>query len=347
VAVVLLVLLASASAAKPKRRSEVRTNMPGFKKGASLITSPTPSSYIDPATLPASFDWRNVGGVSYATKSLNQHIPQYCGSCWAHGAMSAFADRIKIARKARGVDINLSIQYILNCGANTAGSCYGGDAGATYQFVHDNGYVPYDTCMGYSACSSDSSEGFCGNADWTCTAMNTCRTCSTFSENGGKCVGLNTFPNASIAQFGGVSGETAMMQEIYARGPLACGINAEPILDYQGGIANIPNQPGIDHVISVVGWGVDNSTNTKYWIIRNSWGEFWGEMGYIRLVKGQDQLSIEEDCDWATPAAWTEKNFPCGEDGTGCVSSNTPQYVDPSVDGLPLGFILSRGAGDV
>lgn len=35
---------------------------------------------------------------------------------WAHGALSALADRIKIARNAVGDDINLSIQYLLNCG---------------------------------------------------------------------------------------------------------------------------------------------------------------------------------------------------------------------------------------
>jgi len=35
-------------------------------------------------------------------------------------------DRIKIAQKGKGTDINLSIQYILNCGAESAGSCHGG-----------------------------------------------------------------------------------------------------------------------------------------------------------------------------------------------------------------------------
>eukprot|EP00804_Cyclotella_cryptica_P008629 CCRYP_007588-RE/>CCRYP_007588-RE protein AED:0.47 eAED:0.47 QI:0/-1/0/1/-1/1/1/0/101 len=72
--------------------------------------------YISEEDLPPSWDWRNVSGHSFLTHSLNQHIPQYCGSCWAHGALSALADRIKIARNAVGDDINLSIQWVLNCG---------------------------------------------------------------------------------------------------------------------------------------------------------------------------------------------------------------------------------------
>ena len=69
--------------------------------------SPLPNTYIDDSALPESFSWGNVDGVSYLSKSLNQHIPQYCGSCWAHGAMSALADRIKIARGALNVGSGL------------------------------------------------------------------------------------------------------------------------------------------------------------------------------------------------------------------------------------------------
>ena len=220
--------------------------------------------------LPQSFTWSNVDGTNYLTKNLNQHIPTYCGSCWAHGSISALADRIKIARKAAWPDINLSIQFLLNC--QMGGSCNGGDHLATYKAIKEYGSIPYDDCMIYQACSSDSKEAVCqeNKKDFECRPINICKTCDTFTSRGGSCYPITYYPNATIAEFGAVRGAEDMKTEIYKNGPIACGINAEEIVDYQGGVLNLPKKlKMINHIISVVGWGYDQTLDKQYWNIRN------------------------------------------------------------------------------
>lgn len=265
--------------------------------------SPLPSTYIKSEDLPTDFSWKNVGGVSYVTKNLNQHIPVYCGSCWAHGSMSALADRIKIARNAQSPDINLAIQVILNCGKLIAGSCNGGSASGAYEFVKKFGGIPFDTCQQYQAVNGE------------CSAIATCMTCQTFGVD---CAPVTKYPNATITEYGTIKGESDMMAEIYARGPIACNIDAVPLLNYTGGIVvdESIRDKLTDHVISVVGWGVDDGL--KYWIGRNSWGEYWGEMGWFRVARGDNQLGIESNCAWATPGTFTEVNYPCYEGAENC-----------------------------
>merc|ERR1719480_140950 len=95
------------------------------------------------------------------------------------------------------------------------------------------------------------------------------------------------------------------MAEIFNRGPIACGVDANPILNYEGGILT-DDGSGIDHVVSVVGWGQD-AEKGMYWIVRNSWGEYWGEMGYFRVQKGK--LFLEDQCSWAVPGDFTAPEF--------------------------------------
>ena len=275
--------------------------------------------YHAPESLPLAFSWNNIAGVNYLTKNLNQHIPVYCGSCWAHGSISSLADRIKIKRKAAWPDINLSIQFLLNC--QMGGSCNGGDHLATYKAIHEYGSIPYDDCMIYQACSSDSSEEGCKNNKqmFECTATNICKTCDTFTNRGGTCSPIMHYPNATIARYGAVKGSADMMAEIYKNGPIACGINAEEIVDYTGGVLDLPHQlKMINHIISVVGWGYDEAINKQYWFIRNSWGSYWGELGFMRLVLGENQLGIEKSCAYAIPGNWTMQNVPCFEDASNC-----------------------------
>jgi len=299
--------------------------------------SPLPYTYITDDDLPDSFTWQNVNGISYTTHSLNQHIPQYCGSCWAHGALSALADRIKIARNASTEEINLSIQWVLNCGGSIAGSCHGGSHSGAYELIKKKGFVPYDTCQPYLACSSESTDGFCSKVDTTCSAQNTCRTCI----HDGTCREIDVFPNATVAEYGnyniGFNKLHKIKAEIYARGPVAAGVNAEPLVEYKGGIVENTKfwNKMVNHVVSIVGWGKDEKSGETYWIVRNSWGQYWGEMGYFRIKAGKNALGIESQVVWATPGEFSVRNFPCTMGGENCNSSNnaavsTQYYVDPS-----------------
>jgi len=321
---IILLLVVILCASVMSRKSELLSREEVEKSGVTWRGNLTTShdNLLKHESYPDNFSWCDKDGVNYCTISRNQHIPQYCGSCWAFGTTSALADRIKIARKGKGPDVTVSVQHMLNCG--TAGSCHGGSIDGPYQWISSISKktgtgISYESGQPYLACSKESTEGFCPKIDTTCKAINVARTCGSFSQEGGPCSGLSRYPNATISDYGSISGADAMMKEIFARGPIACGIDASPILNYEQGIVTDEGD-WIDHVVSVVGWGTDPTTKQFYWIVRNSWGEFWGEMGYVRVAKGA--LVLEEQCSWAVPGAFTapefNNQFHCHEGGDNC-----------------------------
>ncbi|CAB9496894.1 Cathepsin Z [Seminavis robusta] len=307
---------------------------------------PLPHTYITPEQLPKAFDWGNVNGVSYLTGSRNQHLPQYCGSCWAHGSLSALADRIKIARNSSipKSDIHLSVQHVLNCGGKVAGSCHGGSATGTYEFIQQNGYVAYETCQPYMACSNESQWGFCPHVDTTCQPQNICRNCGmkyVLFDNQCTAIPSDRIPNASIAEFGTISLSDnnnihAIKAEIYARGPVAAGVNGKPLHVYHGGVyKNQTADKHNTHIVSIVGWGVNDendNVSVEYWIVRNSWGEYWGEKGFCRIQLGHNICGIEHKIVWATPGRFT-----VGARGA------SQRYVDPSSNNNNDRMALQKG----
>ncbi len=63
-------------------------------------------------------------------------------------------------------------------------------------------------------------------------------------------------PQVTISEYGSISGSAAMKKEIFHRGPIACGIYAMPLLNYESGIVQDKGE-SINHIVSVVGWGTD------------------------------------------------------------------------------------------
>jgi len=57
----------------------------------------------------------------------------------------------------------------------------------------------------------------------------------------------------------------------------------------------------VDHSVLLVGWGVDQATGEKFWLVQNTWGSQWGENGYFRIRRGTDESAIESTCEAGTP----------------------------------------------
>lgn len=60
---------------------------------------------------------------------------------------------------------------------------------------------------------------------------------------------------------------------------------------YSGGILDIDECGIVDHAVSVVGYGSENGID--FWMVRNCWGSYWGENGYVRMIRNKNnQCSI-------------------------------------------------------
>uniref|UniRef100_A0A8C1U3P3 Peptidase C1A papain C-terminal domain-containing protein n=1 Tax=Cyprinus carpio TaxID=7962 RepID=A0A8C1U3P3_CYPCA len=184
----------------------------------------------------------------------------------AMGATSTLADRINIKRKGTWPSAYLSVQNVIDCGG--AGSCYGGDHMGVYAYAHEQG-IPDETCNNYQTRNLRKTPNY-AMLDFVSTEE-LCRYQNSFS----------IFLCCSCAKM------AAKGLETYDRGVFA-----------EFHILSMPN-----HIISEAEWSITED-GTKYWIIRNSWGEFWVCRGWARIVtsayKGGKgnwyNLAMEHDC---------------------------------------------------
>jgi cathepsin X len=277
------------------------------------VMSAVPHDTLDMIQMPESFDWRNVNGKSFASVARNQHIPQYCGACWAFASLSAVNDRIKIMRKDKWPEIVLSPQHMLSCG--NAGSCFGGNHFLAYKWLTDEGNVD-ETCAPYQAQDfTTERHNSWGQTvhDHNCTPERVCKDC----KHSGGCSAVENPKKYQISEYGQVKGEDNIKKEIKARGPVACGVAVTDsfMKHYKGGVfEDMTGERKIRHVVSLLGWGVADD-GTKYWVGRNSWGTYWGENGFFKIVRGKNNLRIEDECAWAVPKKnWEDASSMLGQE---------------------------------
>ena len=112
---------------------------------------------------------------------------------------------------------------------------------------------------------------------------------------------MKDYKRYKVSEYGYSSGESEIKAEIFARGPVSCDIwVTQEFLDYQGGIFKENGSEYLGrHSVEVAGWG-ETEDGTKYWIGRNSWGPYWGEHGWFRIIIGEKGLDLNF-CTWGLP----------------------------------------------
>ncbi|CAG9860739.1 unnamed protein product [Phyllotreta striolata] len=100
--------------------------------------------------------------------------------------------------------------------------------------------------------------------------------------------------------------EDDLHQAVGTVGPISAGIYFGELQFYSSGVFLDPiacpsDESTLDHDVLVVGYGSQTEIwNLKkyYWIIKNSWGQDWGEGGYFRLARNQNQCGIALRCSY-------------------------------------------------
>ena len=214
---------------------------------------------------PSEFDWRDYGRVSPVKDQGS------CGSCWA---FTTVANLEGLYAAYKGVMRTFSEQMLVDCDTSDSG-CNGGLMQYAFTWLKKNGGIMYDFDYPYvgfkQTCKSDSSR----YADFYITG---------YQKLGSSWSTWSAVDEEEVKEF------------LYAVGPLAIALNADYLSSYVSGVLDLSSSicpsSGINHAVTLVGYGYDSIYGLDYWIVKNSWGSNWGESGYFRIRRGNGTCGI-------------------------------------------------------
>ena len=246
---------------------------------------------------PDAFDWRYDGNVSAVTSVKDQGT---VGTCWAFSTIGNVEGQWALSGHPL---TDLSTEFLVDCDGNsdeTHADCsvFGGWPYLAYDFLISTGGVPSDASWPYCAGSGDcypcmnGPVKICGPPPYYCDPDITAK-CTADWDAAAKIGSWNYIEN----------NEEVIKQTLYEHGPLSVLLDATQLQYYKGGIwdGHVEKSPSasgckkqeMNHAVLLVGYGEDEGT--PFWIVKNSWGQSWGEEGYFRIVRGQNTCGIANE----------------------------------------------------
>lgn len=264
----------------------IMKNMKPIEQTKYDVTSESSKISLKSNNLPESFDWRKEHG-SCIHPVLNQG---HCGSCWAFAATEVLSDRFCLATNG-SIHVVLSPGDLLACEKLNLGCTMGSLPEWAFSYLKKNGVltkkcVPYISGNGKTQTCS---HGKCLNATTGCNST------QRYYVDSYKHCGSLVNPSSHVNE---------IMQCIIDGGPVDATFNVyTDFQKYTNGIYTHKSgkYEGL-HSVKIVGWGHDDETGYDYWIVQNSWGEFWGDLnGFFKIRKGTNECGIERLIYAATP----------------------------------------------
>ena len=254
--------------------------------------------------LPKTLDWRQKMDIG----------PLYsqgaCSGCWAYSTVQVIADSKLIGTGHRP---SPSPYYLLSCDELDSG-CNTGNMATAYAWIQVQQH------------------GILSVEDFP-TASDRCME----AESNDKAKGVTIDGFCEIPPLRGAETVYALLRALYQQ-PVAIGMNVKPLQLYGGGLVTMEDCPpassdqinAINHAAVVVGWGEDEESGKPYFLVKNSYGQDWGENGYARLEMAYDGDSMYGAC-----GMFAEQNYPL-TDGRDCTEGSEKKWSELRGDDVYL-----------
>lgn len=217
-------------------------------KNAPYITLKERNPSMVDLKLPEIWDWRKINGVNWISSVRSQ---QTCGSCVAFGLASVFESQLKITKGLWWWNPLISVQDLFACGG---GDCTSGWSVEEALFYLDKYGVTDESCSPYKATSGPES----------------CNSCHDRAERIWK-------PTHVVKVTGGQVNRQKIKRALQ-NGPLWTHMTVyDDFRNYKFGVyrhswGNIES----GHTLAIIGY----EDKLQSWIVKNSWGDLWGDQGY-------------------------------------------------------------------